>query len=1156
MRVRNNLSSLTAGRYLNLNQSGISRALERLSSGLRINRAGDDAAGLAVSEKLRAQISGLSVDSENAQGGVSIVQTADQALQQVQAMVRRMRDLSLTCANGTLTDGDREHHQNEVDSLLTEINRINNTTEYNSMRILGGRIGANAQEATDDRDILDEHSIRATDDLMTSGVYDVEVLSVPEKAMARLEGKVFTLTDPPLGITDAGGFYQFAGAQNDGKIVIKVEVDGKISFIELDAKENAGDSMSEVLGKINRTLIEDGIDVTASFRAPREDVEVRFDTSGVLPEPVDTTVPLAWQNPDPTNWSRSGVKIYDPGGATVIDNLITIDFTSSTNFTVTGDRTGALGTGTTGTNFTGGGISFKIQPDANLSGGDKIELTSLSRTSSINAPNTTALAGVRFGTDSTIGDGNNTVFIDGPANAVTGWDFSGVRGTAVVTGVDTTGIVTPPATIWSRYPTIRAGGDTITNERFTLKLTTDAPDNKDVWSVTGSVSGVHNSLIAGFDYTSNEGSLGGGARLFMKIARHNDYQLGDEIIIDTALNTPIMAWDQVPTEESNDTLVTETFTLQLTEDRNGADYWSVTGSVSGSHSPLYRVEVHNPYVTTEGSLGGGAGLSFDLSDHPNYAVGDVITIDTLFWRKAYLNVDSTPTDVDRNGWFTVTDDTGSEVDIQFTGLCNKGTSTFNLGTSVAVDATHPPDSIFDVDPFMQTGSTTLLSQGYTLTLITDNDGTGNRGPDVWSVVGSESGVHNNAASGTPYVSNSGTIGGGDGLSFTISDDSKFQVGSQILVEVDTRPAIILTSNNAGSKYDIKLEVVADEVSSSVDARSSHLVHDGFNPAHEFDTSTVIYNVDGNPFSDLGFGTGTIVLTDKLGNTYNLSISTGDTIQDLLDSIDACSLDLTATFDAIEKKITIQDDSGGSGTLKVEDVGNAILAENLGIRTEVTGDTLTGHAISRVSDAIIQITDPDGNTARVSNAWGSRDSSFASTGNTGFSVTSSSAENSGGIAGISFALKEKALKTGDTFAIQAGKGRLKLQVGQAEGDDARAHIDIGDVSTSSLGLLAEYMSLSSQEDATALVDSGRLDEALNFLSKLRGDLGGFQNGLQYTIKNLDMTRENLQAAESRIRDADMAEQQMEFVRRQIMQQMGIAMSSQANSLAENVLTLLQ
>ena len=1153
--MRNNLPSLTAGRYLNLNQSGISRTLEKLSSGLRINRAGDDAAGLAVSEKLRAQISGLSVDSENAQAGVSIVQTADQALQQVQAMVRRIRDLSLTCANGTLTNGDREHHQSEVESLLTEIDRINNTTEYNSMRILGGRIGAWGKEGDDDRDILDEHSIRATDDLMTSGVYDVEVLSAPEKAMARLEGKVFTLTDPSLSASEAGGFYRFAGAQNDGKIVVKVEVDGKISFIELDAKENAGDSITEVLGKLNRQLADDGIDVSATFRAPREDVEVRFDTSGVLPEPLETTVPLTWQNPDPANWSLAGPKIYDPGGATVQDNIINIDFSSSTNFLVSGDVSGAIGAGTTGTNFTGGGISFKIQPDANLSDGDKIELSGFSRTVQVNAPGTTALADVRFGTDSTIADGNHTIFIDGPVSSIVGWDFSGVKGTPEIINVDTSGIAAPPATVFLGGPRIRGySTHTIVNEQWSALLVTDV-DYRDIWTLTGSVSGSHGTSTTGYEFLSTEGSNGGGAGVFFRLATDPSYIVGDEITFDTVLNSPVTSWIEAPNEETDNTLVTETITLKLISDgvASSRNVWSVTGSVSGSHD---NYTVRNSYTSNAGSSGTGYGLSYKLSPHPDYFLGDEITIDTLFWRKAYLDTDSTPTDVDRNGWFTVIDDSGNEVEIQFNGQCYKGTDTFSVNTSVNVDATHAPDSIFDVDPFMQTGGATLLSQGYTLTLITDNDGNGNRGPDVWSVVGSESGVHNNAVSGAPYVSNSGTIGGGDGLSFTIADDSKFHVGSVIQVEVDTRPAIIFTSNKAGSKYDIKLEVVADDVSSSVEARSSHLVHDGFNPAHEFDTSTVIYNVDGNPFSDLGFGTGTIVLTDKLGNTYNLSISTGDTIQDLLDSLDACSTDLSATFDTEEKKIIIQDDSGGTGTLKVEDVGNAILAENLGIRTEVTGDTLTGHAISRVSDAIIQITAPDGSTARVSNAWGSRDSSFASTGDTGFAVTSSSATSSGGIAGISFALKDKAIKTGDMFSIQTGKGRLKLQVGQAKSEDARASIDIGDVSTSTLGLLAEYMNLTSQDEAAALVDSGRLDDALNMVSSLRGDLGGFQNGLQHTIKNLDMTRENLQTAESRIRDADMAEEQIEFVRRQIMQQLGIAMSSQANSLAENVLTLLQ
>ncbi|MEH7342619.1 flagellin [Bacillus sp. JJ1532] len=138
MRINNNIQALNAYRNLSSNQFNTSKNLERLSSGLRINRAADDAAGLAISEKMRAQIRGLQMAERNSLDGISLIQTAEGALTEVHSMLHRMRELAVQAANDTNTEGDRKEIQKEIDQLTSEINRIGNATEFNTKKLLNG----------------------------------------------------------------------------------------------------------------------------------------------------------------------------------------------------------------------------------------------------------------------------------------------------------------------------------------------------------------------------------------------------------------------------------------------------------------------------------------------------------------------------------------------------------------------------------------------------------------------------------------------------------------------------------------------------------------------------------------------------------------------------------------------------------------------------------------------------------------------------------------------------------------------------------------------------------------------------------------------------------------------------------------------------------
>ena len=146
--VYNNIEAMSAHRVLSNTNSAVSKSIERLSSGLRINRGADDAAGLAVSESMRSQIRGMNVAQRNAQDGVSMVQVADGALGTVGDMLQRVRDLAVQASNGTLTDAQRKNLDIEVQQILSEVGKTGTDTEFNGVKILAGSVATAASAVT------------------------------------------------------------------------------------------------------------------------------------------------------------------------------------------------------------------------------------------------------------------------------------------------------------------------------------------------------------------------------------------------------------------------------------------------------------------------------------------------------------------------------------------------------------------------------------------------------------------------------------------------------------------------------------------------------------------------------------------------------------------------------------------------------------------------------------------------------------------------------------------------------------------------------------------------------------------------------------------------------------------------------------------------
>jgi len=152
LRIQNNVEAMGAHRALLQSNDKLAKSMERLSSGYRVNRAADDAAGLAISERMRAQINGVAQATRNAQDGISLVQTAEGSLDEVHSMLQRVRELAVQYKNGSLSGNDRAALQSEVNQLASEIERIGSSAEFNGIKVLNAAVTLTFQVGANDTD--------------------------------------------------------------------------------------------------------------------------------------------------------------------------------------------------------------------------------------------------------------------------------------------------------------------------------------------------------------------------------------------------------------------------------------------------------------------------------------------------------------------------------------------------------------------------------------------------------------------------------------------------------------------------------------------------------------------------------------------------------------------------------------------------------------------------------------------------------------------------------------------------------------------------------------------------------------------------------------------------------------------------------------------
>ena len=202
MRVNNNIPALLAHNAYSATQANIEKTIQKLSTGLRINSAADDAAGLGISEKMRSQMKGLAQASRNAQDGISMIQTAEGALQEVHSMLQRMRELAVQAANDTLTSQDRAFIQTEIDKLRDGIDRIAGTTQFNRRRLLDGSASALWSSDKLSTEAIIRGGLTSRDQfgqrVTAEGNFRIEISARPGQAQV-LKSNIYTISRDTMG---------------------------------------------------------------------------------------------------------------------------------------------------------------------------------------------------------------------------------------------------------------------------------------------------------------------------------------------------------------------------------------------------------------------------------------------------------------------------------------------------------------------------------------------------------------------------------------------------------------------------------------------------------------------------------------------------------------------------------------------------------------------------------------------------------------------------------------------------------------------------------------------------------------------------------------------------------------------------------------------
>lgn len=1152
MRINHNISALNTYRQLGANNAATGKALEKLSSGLRINRAGDDAAGLAISEKMRAQIRGLEQATRNSQDAISMVQTTEGALNETQSILQRMRELAVQASNGTYTANDRETLQSEMNQLTSEINRIGNATEFNTKKLINGAI--NVKDAVTAKvkggsvsgniDIISANTQATATSAVLSGTEEISAIGGPtvtgtkaftnpgsvdsgpnvQKTAAIATGQALTSTSQEIsasGATTFTGDVAYAGhAANDsgpnitrtGAVVTGGTIAGNTSVGISSFTGSVVESTKTytVVGAAPGEFV--GPNVTAS------DNEIQFTVNG-----SSYTATLAAKNYDGA-LAGDGVDDFAADLQTAMraaaggDTNITVGYVSSTG------KLEVKYTGATPFSVDGGGM-----------------LT----THLLNAPTDS------YATQSRTANNQVALSVNGTTQTITLSDNTYDLSQSGTAGQDQDEFLTDL--------------QTQLNSAFGAGIVTASFNGSDSLVLTNTTTGTASKIQNISGSAAATLALDGSNPTYTQGTENNELSVtynGTTENLTLALNNYSAGGD----DSADD------FLADLQAQLNSA-YGSgaITASFDSSNNIKFATSSGADTFTVDG--GGAKALIGTSYTQGNAGLGNNDLTLTVNGTAKTLTL--------ANGTY------------DFTNAGNKTTflSDLNAKLDVAFGTGNIATSFNGSNELLLTNS--LTGETSTITNITGNaaaalgvDGTNAayiQGTDNTDLTVTYNGVQKTVnLSEANYGS-----GSNDSATDFINDikaklDAEFGAGN-INVSFDSSNKVVFSAKNAsdtltidsGDAAALLKNVSSDSFTTGIAGTGNNALNltvNGVSKSITLSNGTYDFTNAGNKTTfvndlngklDAAFGTGNIaasfdgsnklVLTNALdGSTSTLSNVTGSAASSLGLSTVAYEQGKDANHTS---SITI-DGTAVNVTLAAGTYTPGGLASDLQLQIRTAG--LSNATVEFVDEAFVITTGTAGNSGSVT------------IGSDELAKTLKLATSEG----ATTTTGQDAVDQGVQFQVGANAGQtISLSVKDMRSQALKISDDTTGTVTASDNMVASYVSIanvtngtdnnnniefaldiSDSEKASAAISV--INDAIETVSNQRAALGAIQNRLEHTINNLGTTAENLTASESRIRDVDMAKEMMEFTKDNILSQAAQAMLAQANQQPQGVLQLLR
>jgi flagellin-like hook-associated protein FlgL len=1161
MRIAHNLSAMNTTRLLDTTTRKQSMMAEKLSSGYKINRASDNAAGLSISEKMRAQIRGLNQASRNAQDGISLIETADGALSEVHNVLQRIRELSVQSASGTVTDEDRKLIQTEVGQLIEEVTRISSTTEFNDMKLLDGSLKSNDLVAISVVDLDDSLYFKANpcdvpEIKNTVAGYDKLKDTLKNEIVPQAVNKIINTFSPAfdyLKESETGIGLKIMNNSGGSGLTVLASVgttgaNSKYNVIPFQLTVNVGVLNFKGDGSLqedSRTYLETIIshEFVHAFMDEALTVGMTGYEKGSATENKSIEYPL---------WFIEGMAQTSSGGFANCNDFVNRAMgitTSSTNdeiksalreYSLTNtssnqqkDAIKNYGTGYLACMYLGQLASGESEITGdNIRKGLGLVLAQMINGKSLDDVikdntryNNTNDFASRFGDEesvsfirdltSIVGEGNGSLI----SGSLTDSDLLPNEATSENSGLFK--LDTEKESVFNKYPdeiNVSSGGSKsgagtapTTNYGDTIKnggTTTTTPTTPTTPTIPTTVESSNTidlsniSSIDGIEYDEDRKTL--------TINKNGEYTLKGT----GALGVNVVIQDNI---EAKVTL-------------NNAHINARVGHIDG--------DVNTFPVINGITVGQNSSLTLDL-------VGENSITSNVFG--AGIEVSETgKLDITGEGKLTVVG--GTTYAGIGGGRNNSGTINISSGTVIATGgkdgagiggAAGKSGGIINI-----TGGTVIATGGE------NGAGIGSGAQGTGSEVNITGGTVN--ATGGTYAAG---IGGGKNA---VSDT----------VNIDGETAVIKAKGGIGSTTNI------GDSSGATGNISSGIVFDG--------------GVNGSVYgrvevsSSINYGEGTLTITSGSSIVVKSggSLTGSGSIIDQGGNIDNHGKIDIPNMDAIQDKVKNF----------IEDIENQITK-----RLRKPLEPIVGSILSKPGSQTISLTYNGGKKVNVTGQWRiigdegelseedftsrtvKEDEAFIYvleydlSDKPGLYFTNEIDDdymglksfNDVSLLGETGTVSDDGKKLTYTFQVSAKEaeanpdpdvsgdsGSLKLQIGA----NAEQVLGISIEGVSALDLNIDKLSVLTRDDSGNAIDL--CSEAINKVSNIRANLGAYQNRLEHTIANLDNSSENLQESESRIRDLDIAKGMAEYSKYQILSQVEQAMLSQANQMANNVLSLLR